>query len=138
MEKTKKQTGKKAAGTQKTPAKLQAGAKKPAARACRPAGIRKQYFKTKPLCRVSFLLPGIAAPAAANVCIVGDFNNWSITQHPMKRLKNGDFSIVLDLEPGREYQFRYLIDECRWENDWKADKYVASCYGDCENSVVIV
>lgn len=138
MEKVKKLTGKKAAGAKRAAPGPRPRAKKPAAGQGRPDGIKKQYFKTKPLCRVSFFLPGIAAPAAANVCIVGDFNNWSITEHPMKRLKSGDFTISLDLEPGREYQFRYLIDECRWENDWKADKYVASCYGDCENSVVIV
>jgi hypothetical protein len=56
----------------------------------------------------------------------------------MKRLKSGDFTICLELEPGRRYQYRYLIDDSRWENDWQADSYVASPYGDSENSVVIV
>ncbi len=56
----------------------------------------------------------------------------------MKKLKDGDYSIKLDLETGRAYQFRYLIDEVKWENDWNADKYVRSVYGDCDNSVVIV
>ena len=84
------------------------------------------------------MLPGIAAPGAGIVCIVGDFNNWSIISDPMKRQKSGDFTITLDLEPGRQYQYRYLIDESRWENDWWADAYVTTPYGDCENSVVIV
>ncbi|HNQ97975.1 MAG TPA: isoamylase early set domain-containing protein, partial [Treponemataceae bacterium] len=48
------------------------------------------------------------------------------------------FSITLVLEQGREYQFRYLMDESRWENDWAADKYSPSQYGNCDNSVVIV
>ncbi len=56
----------------------------------------------------------------------------------MKKLKRGDYTIKLDLEPEREYQFRYLIDELKWENDWKADKYVKNPYGDSDNSVVIV
>jgi 1,4-alpha-glucan branching enzyme len=103
-----------------------------------PAGYKKKYFKTKSLCKVTFMLPGIAAPGAGIVCIVGDFNNWSIITHPMKRQKSGDFTITLDLEPGRQYQYRYLIDECRWENDWWADAYVTTPYGDSENSVVIV
>jgi hypothetical protein len=56
----------------------------------------------------------------------------------MKKSRNGDYTIKLELEPGREYQFRYLIDNCVWENDWHADKYVKNPYGDSENSVVIV
>ena len=55
----------------------------------------------------------------------------------MKKLKTGDFTITLEVEPGREYQFRYLIDELRWENDWNADKYVKSPYGS-DNSVITV
>ncbi len=102
------------------------------------SGIKKKYFKTKKACSVTFVLPGLAAPGASLVCIVGDFNNWSINSHPMKRLKSGDFTICLELEPGRHYQYRYLIDDFRWENDWEADSYITNPYGDSENSVVIV
>jgi len=102
------------------------------------SGLVKEYLKAKHGCKVTFRLPRVAAPHAKSVCIVGDFNNWSIHAHPMTKLKNGDYSITLDLEPGREYQFRYLIDESRWENDWHADKYVRSPYGDSDNSVVMV
>ncbi len=56
----------------------------------------------------------------------------------MKKAQNGDYTITLDLTPGKEYHFRYLIDESKWENDWNADKYVRSPYGDSDNSVVIV
>jgi len=101
-------------------------------------GLIKEYSKKKEACKVTFRLPRIAASDAKSVYIVGDFNNWSIHSHPMKKLKTGDYSITLELEPGREYQFRYLIDEIRWENDWHADKYVRSPYGDSDNSVVIV
>lgn len=100
-------------------------------------GIKKEHFKTKNICRVTFRLPKIAASDAKNVCIVGDFNNWNIRANPMKKLKNGDYTIKLDLEPGKEYQFRYFIDESKWENDWNADKYVKSLYGDSDNSVVM-
>lgn len=100
--------------------------------------MTKKYNKTKNLCKVTFRVPRQASMGAKSVSIVGDFNNWSIMDHPMKRLKNGDFSATIDLEAGREYQFRYLMDEKVWENDWEADKYVRSGYGNCENSVVIV
>jgi len=87
---------------------------------------------------VTFRLSRIAAPQANKVCIAGEFNNWNTHANPMKKLKSGDFSITFELEPGREYQFRYLIDGGKWENDWNADAYVASPYGHCDNSVVSV
>ena len=114
--------------------------KKPAAKSetAPRTGIIKEYLQKNQACKVTFRLPRIAATDAKSVCIVGDFNNWSIHSHPMRKLKSGDYTITLELEPGREYQFRYFIDEIRWENDWQADKYVRSPYGDSDNSVVIV
>jgi hypothetical protein len=35
----------------------------------------------------------------------------------------------VELEPGRQYQFRYLLDGERWCNDWHADAYVANQMG---------
>jgi hypothetical protein len=56
----------------------------------------------------------------------------------MKQLKDGSFTVTIDLEKGREYQFRYLINEDQWENAWNADRYVPTPFGDSENSVIIV
>ena len=42
-----------------------------------------------------------------------------------------------DLETGREYQFRYLIGNDTWENDWEADAYTPNEFG-TEDSVVKV
>jgi 1,4-alpha-glucan branching enzyme len=86
--------------------------------------IKKQYYKPKPLCKITFRLPKEAAEGAETVTIVGDFNNWNVTETPMKRLKCGDFTLALELPCNREFNFRYLIDSCRWEEDWFADKYV--------------
>ena len=102
------------------------------------AGLKKHYAKSRNLCKVTFTLPKMAATHANSVSLVGDFNNWSGNAHPMKKLESGDFTATVELEPGREYQFRYLIDGSRWENDWNADKYVRSPFGDSDNSVVIV
>ena len=96
--------------------------------------LRKSYSKTGRFCRVTFELP--AEVSATKVCLSGEFNDWSCTASPMKQLRDGSFSVALDLATDREYQFRYLIDGERWENDWVADKYVPSPFGDCENSVV--
>lgn len=100
--------------------------------------IKKQYPKDKSVCKVTFSLPKKAAASAKKVHLVGEFNNWDQKAMPMKKLKNGSFSITLELETGREYQFRYLIDGTKWENDWEANKYVPTQFGDSENSVVVV
>jgi len=100
-------------------------------------GIKKEYLKGMHVCRVTFTLPEAAAPKAKSVYIVGDFNDWNISANPMKKLENGNYTTKLDLEKGKEYQFLYLIDGSKWENDWNADKYVKSPYGDNDNSVVM-
>jgi len=100
--------------------------------------IKKQYLKSKPVCKVTFRLPKEATNSAKKVHVVGDFNDWSAYANRMKHLKNGAFTATIDLELNREYQFRYLIDTTNWENDWNADKYVTTIYGDSENSVIVV
>jgi CheY-like chemotaxis protein len=99
--------------------------------------VNKKTSVIKKTNRVTFRLPEIAAPDAKRVCIVGDFNKWNTNANPMRKLKNGDYTTVFNLEPGREYQFRYLIDESKWINDSDADKYVKSPYENIYNSVVI-
>ncbi|MDR4498387.1 MAG: isoamylase early set domain-containing protein [Candidatus Scalindua sp.] len=110
---------------------------RPVKETSRSGGIRKEYLNNANLCRVTFKLSKEAAKGAESVYIAGDFNNWDISANPMTKTESGDYTARLDLETGREYQFRYLIDESRWENDWNADRYVKSCYGDCDNSVVV-
>lgn len=100
--------------------------------------IKKRFLKSKPVCKVTFRLPKKAAGGAERVHVVGDFNNWETHATPMKQLKSGTFTSTVDLEVGREYQFRYLLDETAWENDSEADKYVPSSYPGVENSVVVV
>ena len=100
--------------------------------------LKKRYLKTKPVCKVTFRVPKTVAKGAGAISIVGEFNDWQPGATPMKSLKSGEFTATVDLPAGREYQFRYLIDGETWENDGKADKYVRTCFGDCDNSVVIV
>lgn len=99
---------------------------------------KKQYLKSKPMCKVTFRLPADIANAAQEANVVGEFNNWDVTATPMKRLKDGTFTITIDLERDREYQFRYLLDRKQWENASNADRYVTTPFGDSFNSIVIV
>ena len=82
---------------------------------------------------VTFSLP--AEIQGERVYLVGDFNNWDETAQPMLRDDDGSFFITLELEKGREYQFRYLINNDEWHNDWHADRYVPNPYSG-DNSVV--
>lgn len=98
--------------------------------------IKKQYLKNKSVCKVTFTLPKDMIDSAKSVSLVGDFNDWNPEANPMKHRKDGSFEATVSLEKGHEYQFRYLLDSDKWENDNSADKYVRSPYEDVENSVV--
>jgi 1,4-alpha-glucan branching enzyme len=98
--------------------------------------IKKQFLKSKPVCKVSFKLTKEQVNNAGKVNVVGDFNQWNETSDELKPLKDGSFSQTLELESGREYQFRYLIDGVTWMNDEEADRYVSSGLGDSQNAVI--
>lgn len=98
--------------------------------------IKKQYLKNKGMCKVTFGVPESDDNKIHKVHVVGEFNNWSRSATPMKRSKKGVFSASLDLKPGQEYQFRYLLDDNRWENDPEADRSADTPYADARNSVI--
>lgn len=83
--------------------------------------------------RVTFALP--AAIWADTIYVVGDFNNWERRATPM-RLSDAGWMATLELEPGRTYQYRYLLNDEEWHNDWNADGYEPNAYGG-DNSLVI-
>ena len=99
--------------------------------------LKKVYSADGKICKVTFLVEKEASQGAQNVTIAGDFNCWSSTETPLKKEKNGSFSVTVELEAGKEYQYRYLLDGNRWENDWKADKYIPAPFSNTDNSVVI-
>ena len=97
--------------------------------------FKKQFLKSKPVCKVSFRLDAAEASGATKVQLLGDFNNWDKSAEPMTALKSNDFTATFELEAGKEFQFRYLIDGTEWKNDSQADSFVANSFGE-ENSVV--
>jgi 1,4-alpha-glucan branching enzyme len=101
-------------------------------------GIKKQYLKSKPVCKVTFRIPVEIGNPAREAHVVGEFNNWNVFATPMKKLKSGEFIATLDLEQGREYQFRYLLNKKDWENDEDADKFAHTPFEDSENSVIVL
>ncbi len=94
---------------------------------------KRQFLKTKPICKVTFKF----RTEADNLVLIGDFNGWDETATPMKKAKDGTFSVTVEMESGCEQQFLYLADGKIWLNDEAADKYVLSSLGS-ENSVIIL
>ena len=84
--------------------------------------------------QVTFTIPnGIWAD---KIYLVGDFNNWDRASHLFQHDRAGNWVITIDLDLGRAYQFRYLIDGQHWRNDDQADAYVFNPYG-TDNFVVV-
>ncbi|MCE6988191.1 isoamylase early set domain-containing protein [Dyadobacter sp. CY323] len=101
--------------------------------------LSKQFVKSKSLYKVTFTVPAEAAAEAKKVALVGEFNGWNPEEAiALKKQKDGSFKGILELASG-EYQFRYILDDEKWENDWEADKYVpAGVDATAENSVVVL
>lgn len=97
--------------------------------------IQKQFVNSQGnrVCRITFTLPEDFW--ADEIYLVGDFNGWSRTSHPMKQMTSGQWYITLDLEVGRAYEFRYWCDG-EWINDDHADAYSTNPHG-THNSVVL-
>ncbi|AFN74299.1 glycoside hydrolase family 13 domain protein [Melioribacter roseus P3M-2] len=99
--------------------------------------IKKEYSKDKAVCRVTFTLPEEIGKQFKTVALMGDFNNWDPKANHFTTGKDGSLIVSVELEPGNEYQFRYLCDGETWLNDPEADKFVQSPYGS-ENCVIAV
>ena len=98
--------------------------------------ITKKYLKSKPVCKVIFRVNPNEHSNASSIFLAGDFNDWDEKSLPLKKTKSGVFSTTIDLETEKSYEFRYLVDGKKWENDWNADQYVPSKVSFEENSVV--
>jgi 1,4-alpha-glucan branching enzyme len=94
--------------------------------------IKKQFLKSKPVCKVTFTVP---AEEAKDVSVVGSFNQWNVEATPLKKLKNGSFKGTIDLDSGSSYEFRYLVDG-EYVNEQEADSFVWSNFAGADNSVL--
>ncbi|MDL2209343.1 isoamylase early set domain-containing protein [Desulfovibrio sp. OttesenSCG-928-O18] len=98
--------------------------------------IAKQFLKSKPECKVKFMLTDEECGHAESVALVGDFNSWNPAANPMKKQKGGGFATTLTLPSGATNKFRYLADGKRWINDPAADGYEYCAFADGENSIL--
>ena len=68
--------------------------------------IKKQFLKSKPLCKVTFAVPATAVEGASKVAVVGEFNQWDSSANVLKKQKTGEFKATVELATEQEVQFR--------------------------------
>jgi len=74
---------------------------------------------------------------ARSVTLVGSFNQWSTSSHPMSRAQSsGAWTAVVALPPG-EHLFMYVVDGAQWISPPLAEDYVDDGFG-AKNGVVVV
>jgi hypothetical protein len=96
--------------------------------------IKKQFVKSRNTTKVTFELE--ADTQAQAIHLIADYNNWSPIA--FEQLKNGKWKLTQELEPGQNYQFRYLLEQdgsYEFMNDPEADYTVANDQG-TENAVL--
>ena len=101
--------------------------------------LRKRYIRSRNVCKVTFELSEtelLAGVKAESVHLVGEFNDWDHNAAPLTRRKGGVFSVTLELAPGSQYQFRYLVNGVHWCNNCYEDAYLSTGFGE-SNCVVI-
>lgn len=91
-----------------------------------PAGSRAAHVK--------FVL---VAPQASHVTVVGDFNNWNPSAHPMERTPTGGtWTVTVPLEAGR-HEYSFVVDGKHWMPDPAAPLAPDDGFG-VANSVLLV
>jgi len=69
--------------------------------------------------KVTFSLP--LCDVAGAVSVVGDFNGWDPSAHPMKKRSNGTCSVSVELPAGATYRFKYVTSDGTWFCEPAAD-----------------
>jgi 1,4-alpha-glucan branching enzyme len=93
---------------------------------------RRVQKKTPGRRRIKF---AIEMPAAQEVILMGDFNQWDPKAHPMRRDENGVWHKTVMIFPGR-YEYRFWVDG-EWHNDPENLERCPNCFGS-ENNVIEV
>jgi 1,4-alpha-glucan branching enzyme len=96
--------------------------------------IKKQFVKTKPVCKVTF---SVEAKGAIQASVIGDFNNWNPEEGTLNKLKNGSFKGVFNIDKDASYEFKYLIDGI-FVNEINSDSFLWNEFAGNENSVLTV
>jgi 1,4-alpha-glucan branching enzyme len=89
--------------------------------------IKRQPVKDSDQIKVSFVLPGDRV--AGKVSVVGDFNDWNPSVHPLRKRANGTRSVSVSLPAGGRYRFRYVTGDGTWHDDESASEFEPNGFG---------
>jgi hypothetical protein len=88
---------------------------------------------------IIFTLPAEALEGATEAIVLGDFNNWTPGhEFELKKQEDGSFKTTVQLEEGKTYQYRFLLNNGRWQNDYNAQDYVPVSGYFVDNCVITV
>jgi len=96
--------------------------------------IRKRSASQEGKIIVTFEIP--CSIWAERINLVGDFNDWDHESLPFQRNHIGDWLIEVELDSGRAYRFRYLLDGTHWRYDWHADRYAPNPDGSYDSIII--
>jgi hypothetical protein len=89
--------------------------------------------------KVTFTLSAEVAGEATSGLLLGEFNNWNYNDGiSLKKQKDGSMTATANLESGKRYEYRYLLNDGRWVNDHSADHYVHISGLQVDNCVITV
>ncbi len=88
---------------------------------------------------VTFIIPAYLVEPANSAYVLGEFNNWTPSEHSKMTLQeDGSLAVTLPLEIGKNYQYRFFLNDGRWLNDPAAQGYQEQVNYFTANSIVFV
>ena len=89
--------------------------------------------------QITFTLPVEILNGATEAMLLGDFNNWNPENATLLTIQaDGSLKAEILLEPGKTYEYRFLLNDGRWVNDTAAQGYVFKPEVNIENSVITI
>ncbi|MFT4093234.1 MAG: glycoside hydrolase family 13 [Niabella sp.] len=89
--------------------------------------------------KIIFTLPAEALGDATEALLLGDFNEWNLDKAIcLEAQADGTLAATVELEPGKSYEYRFLLNNGQWINDWAAQQYVYNHIFGVENSLIFV
>lgn len=116
-----------------TPKKGAAAKATKAAKNVEEPKAKRPYTRRSTKQAIKFELSNEQAQNADFVSVAGEFNDWNKDATPLTKTLNG-FEVEVELEKGKSYQFRYVLNGTTWIND-PYRKTVDNGMGD-QNSVI--
>ncbi|MDO8388975.1 MAG: isoamylase early set domain-containing protein [Actinomycetota bacterium] len=91
--------------------------------------------KSKPKSDVAKITFAVPADRSTAVSVVGEFNEWDPSAHPLRKRSNGTRSVTIELPVGRSWEYLYVTTDGAFVADPDAELHVPNPYGG-SNSVL--